>query len=180
MMRNWFVLVVAGLVAASAAQAGEYGFKGVALGSGLALIANNPKFVCHAVTTPIADRVCSLRKDETETLAGISVDSLFYFYDQSVLTSISISLDEKHFQPVVDAFTGKYGPSALTRQAIKNLKGVAFENQIHAWHSQGESILIERYAGRLDRSSVRISEDGAAVRIKQRRTELAKNPHLDL
>ena len=115
------------------AEAEKLGFKGVELGSNLAQIASNPKFDCRVVSTPIADKVCSLRLHEKETIAGAPIDSLFYFYDQTGLTGIVVNLDEKHFQPVVAALTEKFGSPSLKTETVKSLKGAAFENRTYRW-----------------------------------------------
>lgn len=164
----------------AAARAETFGFKGVELGSNIANVASNPKYDCRAVTTPIADKVCSLRAKETETIAGAPVDALFYFYDSLTLTGIVISFDERHFQPVVAALTDKYGPGQLSREPVRNLKGVAFENHSWLWRKPEGSLQALRYAGRLDKSSIRITDEGAASRIQQRRALLAKDPRKDL
>lgn len=97
-----------------------------------------------------------------------------------MLTGISLGLEEKHFQNVIAALTEKYGPPTLTKTPLKNLKGQTFENQTYTWHTQGETILAERYSGRLDRSALRISEDNAAQRIRAQREALAREPRKDL
>lgn len=169
------------LIAAPAlAEAEKLGFKGVTLGSDLALIASNPKFDCRIVATPIADKVCSLRQRERETIAGAPVESLFYFYDRTGLTGIVVHLDEKHFQPVVAALSDKFGSPALKTEAVKNLKGAGFENRIYRWSRPEGSLQAERYAGRLDKSVIRFTDDSAAARILQRRALLAKDPRKDL
>lgn len=170
----------AGLAFALPAQAEGYGFKGVTLGSHIGLVANDPKYDCRYVTTPTADRVCGLRKDETETMAGARVDSVFYYYDQSALTGIVIHLPEEQFQSVVAALTTKYGNAARSTETLRNLKGRPFENHIYRWHQPGQSIVAQRYSGRLDRASVRIADDLAAGRIKERRERLAREPQQDL
>lgn len=171
---------LASLLASPAALAERYGFKGILLGSHVSLIANNPKYDCRPVKTPTADRVCSLRKDEVETMAGVPVDAIFYFYDQSALTGISIHLPEKHFKEVVSALTSKYGASARIVETVKNFSGESFQNQVHTWRQDGESLVAQRYSGRLDKSSVRITDDGAAARIRARRERIQQEPHSDL
>lgn len=161
-------------------QAAPYGFKGIELGSHLSQIASNPKFDCRAVTTPSADRVCGLRKDETETIAGIHVDSLFYFFDQSSLSGISISLDEKHYEAVVKALKDKFGTPQRSTETVKTLSGQSHENIVYRWHQPDQSIIAQRYAGRVDKSSVRILDDSTPQRIKQRREQIARQPHTDL
>lgn len=169
------------LAAASAsAESEKLAFKGVELGSSLAQIASNPKFDCRVVTTPIADKVCSLRPREKETIAGAPVDSLFYFYDQTSLTGIVVNLEERHFQSVVAALIEKFGSPSLKTEALKNLKGAAFENRTYRWNRPEGSLQAQRYAGRLDKSAIRFTDDSAALRIQQRRTLLAKDPRKDL
>lgn len=168
------------LLLAPVAQAEPYGFKGLALGSHVKQIADNPKYDCRAVLTPSADRICSLGKDETETMAGVPVRSVFYFYDQSLLTGVVVHLDETRFQTVLAALASKYGPSVRTTETVKNLGGKPFENQIHTWRQNGESIVAQRYSGRLDQSSIRILDDTAAARIKERREQTARQPERDL
>lgn len=176
----WLLGGLLSLAALSAPAAERLGFKGVELGSSLAQIASNPKFACHVITTPIADKVCSLRPQEKETIAGAPIDSIFYFYDQSGLTSIVVNLPEGHFQAVIDALTEKYGMPVLKTEAVKNLKGVAHENRTYRWQRPEGSLQAERYAGRLDRSSIRFADDTAAQRVQQRRALLAKDPRKDL
>jgi len=177
---HYWLAGVATLLAASLAQAEPYGFKNVALGSHLSLIANNPKFDCRPVKTPIGDRVCSLGKDETETIASVPVVSMFYFYDQSALTGITIGLEEKSFQAVVKALGDKYGVPARSTETIRNLSGSSFENRIYTWRQADQSIVAKRYSGRLDRSTIRILDETAAARIRQRRESLSKQPEQDL
>lgn len=158
----------------------KLGFKGVDLGSNLSLITSNPKYECHVVSTPIADKVCNLRAKEKETIAGAPVDSVFYFYDQNGLTGIVLNLPESHFQTVVTALSEKYGAAQLKTEVVKSLKGAAFENRTYRWTHPDGSLQAQRYAGRLDKSLIRFTDDSAAQRLQQRRALLAKDPRKDL
>lgn len=155
------------------------GFKGTDLGSPLARIASDPRHTCRAVSTPIGDTICSLRRGEAETIAGAAVVSLFYFYDASRLTGIQISVAEKDFQRVVDALGAKYGAGALAREQVKNLKGEVHENRTWRWQFPQGSLEARRYSGRLDKSVIRYTDDQAATRVSARRAA-ARDPHQDL
>ncbi|MBU1664510.1 MAG: hypothetical protein KKG92_03810 [Gammaproteobacteria bacterium] len=163
-----------------AAQAEGLGFKGVDLGSPLARVASDPRYACRAVNTPIGDTICSLRPSEVETMAGAVVASLFYFYDTSSLSGIQITVAETDFQRVVDALTGKYGAGKLSSEKVKNLNGADFENRTWRWQYPEASLQAQRYAGRLDKSLIRYSDDRAANRVQQRRAAAAKDPRKDL
>jgi len=176
-------LIGAALLLAAAsvfAESEKLAFKGVELGSNLAQIASNPKFDCRVVATPIADKICSLKPREKETIAGAPIDSLFYFYDQTSLTGIVVNLEEKHFQPVVAALTEKFGSPSLKTETVRSFKGAAFENRTYRWIKPEGSLQAQRYAGRLDKSVIRFTDDSAAQRIQQRRALLAKDPRKDL
>ena len=172
-----------GLACALAAQASfaeHLGFKGIELGSDIARIATDPRFDCHILNTPISEKVCNLRPRETETIAGVAAVSLFYFYDHAGLTGIQVTVAEKDFQKVIDALVGKYGRGTLATEKVTNLNGTAFENRTWTWKKPEGSLHAERYAGRLDRSLIRFTDDSAAQRLQQRRSLLAKDPRKDL
>ncbi len=163
-----------------AVQAEGLGFKGAELGSPLARIASDPRHACRAVNTPIGDTICSLRSGEVETIAGAAVASLFYFYDASHLSGIQVTIAEKDFQRVVDALAAKYGAGSLVTERVKNLKGEAHENRTWRWKYPEGSLEAQRYAGRLDKSVIRYSDDQAAERVRQRRAAAARDPKQDL
>ena len=165
---------------AAAPQAEKFAFKGVELGSAIAAVASNPRYECRTASAQAADTICGLRAKEKETIAGAPVKSLFFFYYDGKLTSIAIHLEEKHFVQVVEALRGKYGDTPVKTEAIRNLKGKAFENQTYAWQSPTETLLAQRYAGRVDQSAIRYSADELIRRIEARRAAVAKDPSKDL
>lgn len=174
------VLAWAGLSFGAAPQAERFAFKGIELGSAIAGVASNPKFECRSASAPAADTICGLRPKETETIAGAPVRALFFFFYEGKLTSIAIHVEEKHFARIADALRGKYGAASVTTEAIRNLKGVAFENRTYAWKSATESLTAQRYAGRVDQSAIRYSADDLIRRIEARRAAVAKDPSKDL
>jgi hypothetical protein len=163
-----------------AAHADTLGFKGTQLGSPLARIASDPRHECHAVKTPLGDTICGLRPLAVETIAGAPVVSLFYFYDTGSLTSIQITVSEKDFARAVDALVVKYGAGKLRSEKVKNFNGAEFENHDYLWTRPEGSLQAQRYAGSVDKSLIRYTDNRATVRIQQRRASIAKDPRLDL
>jgi hypothetical protein len=155
-------------------------FKGIALGSAITALAADPRYDCRASQSPAADRICSLRPQEQETIAGAPVNSLFWFYYRGRLTSISIHLDERHFNRVLAALQAKYGPGEARSEAVRNLKGASFENRIHTWRQGGGTLVAQRYAGRLDKSSLRYADEAAIRAIEAQRRSNQAAPERDL
>lgn len=165
------VLLLVALVAAPATFAEPLGFKGQTIGASNVVIAQDPRFECRVVRTPTADQVCTLRPKEQETIAGVRVDSLYYFYDRARLTGITISLPESRFQAVTQALEAKYGPPQAGVEQVKNLKGDSFENRTLTWRQGDARLQAQRYAGRLDQSLIRLTDETAVQRIRQRRAQ---------
>jgi hypothetical protein len=163
-----------------AAPAEPLAFKGIALGSAITAVATDPRYDCRATRAPAADRICSLRHQEQETIAGAPVNSIFWLSYRGRVTGIVINLDERHFQQVLAALQAKYGPGEVHSEAVQNLKGAAFENRIHRWRQAGGSLQAQRYAGRLDKSSVRYVDDAAAKGIEADRQRGRAAPASDL
>jgi len=174
---NYLLAVLLMAWAATAGSAEPLGFKGNALGASNASITQDPRFDCRVVRTPTADQVCTLRPKEQETIAGVHVDSLYYFYDRARLTGITLTLPESQFQVVAQALETKYGTPQIQVQKIKNLSGDTFENRTLTWRQGDARLLAQRYAGRLDQSLIRFSDEAAPERIRQRR---ALSPNQDL
>jgi len=147
------------------------GFKGHTIGASNVAITQDPRFDCRAVRTPTADQVCSLRPREQETIAGVAVTSLYYHYDRARLTGITLTLPESHFQTVTQALQAKYGPPQVQAEKVKNLKGEVYENRTLTWRQENARLEAQRYAGRLDQSLIRLSDEAAAERIRQRRSQ---------
>jgi hypothetical protein len=179
--------IVAGLLAwtlalpaMAAPPAEQFAFKGIELGSGIGAVASNPKYECRTASAPAADTICGLRPREKETMAGAPVRSLFFFYYDGKLTSLSIHLEEKHFATVTGALRGKYGEAPPRVETIRNLKGVSFENRLYTWKTPTQTLTAQRYAGRVDQSVIRYAADDLIRRIEERRAAVAKDPSKDL
>jgi hypothetical protein len=118
-----------------------------------------------------------LRQEGQETIAGVPVKSLYYFYERARLTGMTLSLPARHFQAVTQALEAKYGPAQTSVESVQNLKGQRFENRTLTWQQGHTRLEFQRYAGRLDQSLLRLSDETAAERIRQRRS---RDPGQDL
>lgn len=162
------------------AQTNPFEFKGIALGSDISVLENTSRFECRDPKNPIADRICSLRYGERETIAGVPVEVLLlYFYDGKLQT-ISISFDAKNFTQVADALKEKYGEGSLKTEEIQNRMGATFENRIVSWRSPGATLEAKRISGKIDRSSVLFRTDFALEEFAKRRGASVKQQAKDL
>lgn len=160
------------------AHAERLGFKGAELGSPLSRIASDPRHECRPVRTPLGDTICGLRPKESETIAGVAVLSIHYFFEAGRLTSIQLTVAEKEHEKVVNALGAKYGAGAHSSEAVSSLSGTKHENRMWNWTRPEGSLRVQRYSGRLDRTEIRFTDENAVQRLQQRRG--TKDPLLDL
>ena len=162
------------------AEEPPFDFKGIALGSDISAIESNSRFSCRNTKDPIADRICSLKRDEHETIAGVRIRSLMLFYYAGKLEAISIWLDEKHFSQVTAALVEKYGQGRTRTEQVHNRLGAAFENKIYSWRRNSATLEAKRYSDTLDMSSVAYKTDFALEEFARRSGTSAKEKSKDL
>ncbi|MBU1206459.1 MAG: hypothetical protein KKH04_05960 [Proteobacteria bacterium] len=160
------------------AQSEPFEFKGITLGSDIAAIEGNSRFSCRDSNSPGADQTCSLR--EGETIAGAPVSALLLTFYGRKLHGIYIWFDAKHFPQVAGALKEKYGEGDLKTKEVQNRMGATFENRIYTWRKPGATLHVERFAGKLDRSSVIFRTDFAIEEFGRRRGSSAKEKAKDL
>lgn len=166
--------------AAAAGSNTELEFKGIALGSAIATIEETGRFSCRDPGSPIADRICSLKFNERETIAGVPIRVLALYYYSGKLETISIAFDEKYFSQVAPALSEKYGQGTVRLEALQNRMGATFENRILSWRRGQTTLEAKRYSGKLDTSSVMYRSDFALQEFARRRKTSVKDTSKDL
>ena len=166
--------------AAAAGKNTELDFKGIALGSAIATIEDTGRFSCRDPGNPIADRICSLKFNEKETIAGAPIRVLALYYYSGKLESISIAFDEKHFSQVAAALAEKYGQGNMKSETLQNRMGATFENRILSWRRGEATLEAKRYSGKIDTSSVMYGSDFALQEFTRRRKTSVKDSTKDL
>lgn len=166
--------------AATAESNAELEFKGIALGSAIATIEDTGRFSCRDPGSPIADRICSLKFNERETIAGVPIRVLALYYYSGKLETISIAFDEKYFSQVAPALSEKYGQGTVRLETLQNRMGATFENRILSWRRGQATLEAKRYSGKLDTSSVMYRSDFALQEFARRRKASVKGTSKDL
>lgn len=155
-------------------------FKGIALGSDMSIVEDTGRYTCRDPQSPIADRICSLKYGENETIAGVPVRSIFLHYYSGKLENISITLEEGNFSQVSAALVAKYGKGHVRTETLRNRMGAAFENNIFTWRRGKATLEAKRYFGKLDVSAITYRSDFALEEFTRRRGASTKARAKDL
>jgi hypothetical protein len=174
-----FIFILAAIASTTAfAQSEPFDFKGIALGSDISVIENNPKFSCHNINDPIADQTCAL--EYGETIAGTLVNKLMLYYYDGKLHTILIKFDATNFSQVAEALKEKYGGGNSKSERVQNRMGETFENRIVTWRKPGQILEATQFSGKLDTSSVMYRGDFALKEFNRRTGSTAKEKAKDL
>jgi len=163
------------------AQSQHFGFKEFVLGGDAATVEKNPRFLCKTNKDNLmADRTCTLRPGEKETIAGVQVRLMFLnFYDRT-LHSMGISFAPEDFDQVVNALKEKYGEAKLTTERFQNRMGATFENHTLTWRRPGETVKATQFLGSLDTSNIAFRTDYAVEEFTRRKRPSVKKQAKDL
>lgn len=192
-MKNfWCLLFGLALSSPSFSQNDAFDLKGLPLGASVAdLKAKFPEYYCSSnAGNTISDTSCSLSPEtkclleqspypdnktcrdavmNAMTYAGVQSNISLFFYNDK-LGMVQITFGAKSFTEVTASMREKYGePTSQKAEQLINRMGVAFENQTLEWKATGTTIQAEKFAGRIDKSSVKIIQDAYFIEFKKRR-----------
>lgn len=192
MKRILYFSFVLTLSTASLAQSPGIDFKGLPLGSSVADVkAKFPEYYCKTTPgNPLGDTSCSLAPEmkclmeqgpypdnrsckeavmNAMTYAGVRADISLMFYDDK-LGMARVTFSSDGFSNVAASMRDKYGePTTKKAEPVTNRMGTTFENQILEWKNPGATIQAEKYATRVDKSSVKVFLDSYLTEFEKRR-----------
>lgn len=203
MKRTLYLSFALTLSTASLAQNQGFDFKGLSLGSSVADIkAKHPDYYCKSTSGGLlGDANCSLSPEmkclmeqgpypdnrscreavvKAMTYAGVRADISLMFYEDK-LGMVRVTFGSDGFAASIESMREKYGePTTKKSEPITNRLGATFENQILEWKNGGATVQAEKYASRVDRSSVKVFLDSYMTEFEKRRGAKAQQGAKDL
>jgi hypothetical protein len=112
-----------------------------------------------------ADRVCTLKHCERETVANTAVKTITLLYYSGKLECISILIEEKNF---------------TKSEMLQNRMGSTFENQVYSWRRGNSNLEATRYFGNIEKSHLKYFTDFSIKEFARRRDITTKEKAKDL
>lgn len=144
--------------------ASDYSFKSYHLRSDISqvdtvrsdhgIVKNLMKFHCRNSTEPLAEKICSLQFQGTETIAGKDIYKMFLYYYEDKLHSINIIINESDFNQVISALITKYGAGITEDEVLQNNFGTMFKNTNYSWIGKESRLRASRYISDIEHSSI--------------------------
>jgi hypothetical protein len=126
-------------------------------------------------------QVCAIAAGESETFAGISVRSMELHFVQEQLVWVSVTLGERHYAALLSFLSARFGASDdRTFRARGGMAAAEFEAGVHLWHPHGVSLVLEQFAGKIDRSRLTYGSQQAMADLVRGKTSYPRGARRDL
>lgn len=164
------------------AQEPRLEFKGLYLHQPMSELRQDRRIGCNAIPKRFpSDEQCGNVYGLKETIAGASIESLLLLVYDGTVHKILIMTKASDFAGVQAALQEKYGaPTSNKIEPLTTRAGVTYENQSSTWLLSEGTIRIEKFSGRIDRSSVSFSSHQLDGLFKSRQEAAAKAGAKDL
>lgn len=101
-----------------------------------------------------ARRVCTMSSPAPVVFAGVPVTRIEAVFDDSRLEQVRVTLAIKQYEDLLHDLTARYGEGEdHSFLAIAGMSG-DFVAGVHVWHTAASSIVLEQYAGKIDRCAL--------------------------
>ena len=148
------------------------------IGATRAEIARQVSIVCGAGEP---ERVCNPGAGSAEIFAGVPVKRVDLYFGQERLVRVTVSLSDQHYQALLSFLSTQFGASDdRSFLARGGMAAVEFEAGVHLWKHDGVSLVLEQFAGKIDRSALTYGSDAAMADLVRAKTSYPRGARRDL
>ena len=133
---------------------------------------------CSAVEQ---EQVCALSADAGVTFAGVPVRAVELRFAHEQLARVAVSVRERYYSALLSFLGGHFGASEdRTFQARGGMAAAEFEAGVHLWTHDSVSLVLEQFAGKIDRSVLTYGRADAMADLVRSKTSYPRGSHRDL
>jgi hypothetical protein len=125
-----------------------------------------------------APRVCTTGAGSE--FAGLPVVRLELHFAKERLTRVTVIFSEQHYRTMLDFLAARFGASDDRSFRARGGMAAEFEAGVHLWEHEGVSIVLEQFAGKIDRSALSYGSDAAMAELVRSKTSYPRGARRDL
>ena len=127
-----------------------------------------------------ARRVCTASSQAPIVFAGLPVARIEAVFDDSRLEQVKVTLGNQHYEDLFRVLTTRYGEgedrSFLARAGMAG----DFVAGVYIWRTAALSLVLEEYAGKIDRSALTYGTDSSMAALLRKTNSYPRGAHRDL
>jgi hypothetical protein len=146
-------------------------FKGLSAGMSYESALANPKLRLRCdenYNKPIADKLCHLRFDQNETIAGAPVKNILVSFYDDQLSEVIVYFRTRDFFLVKGALIEKFGKGLSKESVVQNRMGASFDNETVTWLGDNDVMELIKRSGDVDQAVLRIHSKNHLEEYKKR------------
>jgi hypothetical protein len=133
-----------------------------------------------ACTAVEKDQVCALGTGSEDTVAGVPVRAVELRFAQEQLTRMAVTFSERYYSRLLSFLGAHLGASDDHTFLARGGMAAEFEAGVHLWKHGGVSLVLEQFAGRIDRSMLTYGNVPAMADVMRSKTSYPRGARRDL
>jgi hypothetical protein len=176
---RWLLAACFCLLAWPAAAADLWDQLGPArIGAGRAEIAGEISVTCSAAGD---GQVCTASTGTGLTFAGLPVRAMELRFAEERLVRVAVRFSEQHYRALLAFLGTQFGASDdRSFRARGGMAMAEFEAGVHVWEHDGVSLVLEQFAGKIDRSVLAYGSAAEMADLVRSKTSYPRGARRDL
>ena len=127
------------------------------------------------------EQVCAVSVGAGETFARVPVRAMELRFRQDLLVRAAVTLSERYYAPLLSFLGTQFGASDdRSFRARGGMGAVEFEAGVHLWEHDGVSLVLEQFAGKIDRAALTYGSAAAMADLVRSKTSYPRGARRDL
>jgi hypothetical protein len=126
-------------------------------------------------------QVCTASPGTGVTFAGLPVRAVELRFAEERLVRVAVKLSEQHYRALLTFLGTQFGASDdRSFRARGGMAMAEFEAGVHLWEHAGVSLVLEQFAGKIDRSVLTYGSAAAMADLVRSKTSYPRGARRDL
>lgn len=148
------------------------------LGAAQAQIVEQIPMACSAGAD---GQVCTTTAGTGQTFAGLPIRAAELRFAEERLARVAVKLSEQSYRSLLAFLSAQFGPAEdRSFRARGGMAAAEFEAGVHLWEHDGVSLVLEQFAGKIDRSVLTYGSPGAMADLVRSKTSYPRGARRDL
>jgi len=148
------------------------------IGATRAEIGSEIRMACRSADR---DDVCVVSAGAGKILAGVPVSAVELRFSHDRLVWAAVTLSERYYTPLLAFLAAQFGASDdRSYRARGGMGAMEFEAGVHLWEHEGVSLVLEQFAGKVDRSALTYGNAAAMADLVRSKTAYPRGARRDL
>jgi hypothetical protein len=147
------------------------------IGGALDRIASNAKLICNDDGTR---QVCATTPNVAPTFGGVPARNIEAVFVETRLAKVTVSFNVAEYEALLSLLTDRFGigddRSYLARAGMAG----EFAAGVYLWRKAGVTVVLEQYAGKIDRTTLSYGSEAALAGLVRKVTSYPRGARRDL